>query len=64
MKFLTAKDLMERWKVNYDYLAHLRSSGSRPRFVKISGIKYPIEEIEDIEKNHINLPTPRPRRKK
>lgn len=55
--FLTPKQLMERWQVSYDYLAYLRCKKSRPIFLKIGGIRYPLKEIEDIEKNCIKLPT-------
>ena len=53
--YLTPKELSERWKCSISRLAHLRRIGSRPLFNRLCGIKYPLSEIEDIEKNNVKI---------
>lgn len=55
--YLTIKELMERWRVSYNYLSYLRRIKSRPVFVKRSGIRYPLSEIDEIDNNKISLPS-------
>ena len=51
-KFLTPKQLSERWsgKPSVHTLASWRQKGKGPRFVKLAGIKYPMNEVIKYEK--------------
>lgn len=56
-KFLTERELAERWKCSTSRLRFYRKIGSRPYFKQLIGIRYALSEIEDIENNNISLPT-------
>jgi predicted site-specific integrase-resolvase len=48
-QLLKPKELAERWGVSLNTLAIWRSKGKGAKFVKIGGVRYPIEEVQKFE---------------
>ena len=55
-KYLTPKELAERWSVSLHTLASWRkcSMGKGPKFVKIGGVLYPLDEVIKYEREQLN----------
>jgi predicted site-specific integrase-resolvase len=44
--YLTPKQLAARWSVSVHTLAAWRSAGKGPAFIKLGGVRYPLEAVE------------------
>ena len=52
-KYLSTKDLAERWVMADETLRRWRSEGRGPAFIKIEGVvRYLLSDIEKIEKQN------------
>lgn len=54
---LTVNDLMDRWECSRSWLAAMRSEGTGPAFVKLSGnaVRYRLQDVEAYEAARLSV---------